>query len=162
MKCNILSWNVRGLNCPDKRLMVRNLLRQWEVDIVCLQETKLELITRKDVFSLWGCCYVDWCYVVATGAAGGILLTWDKRVVTKLDMEVGECVAACSFKNVLDDFEWAFTGVYGPNGDLDRRRLWDELAGLMSWWDLPWCLGGILMSLGSQVRVPEGGASVQR
>jgi hypothetical protein len=83
-------------------------------------------------------------------------------VVTKLDMEVGECVAACSFKNVLDDFEWAFTGVYGPNGDLDRRRLWDELAGLMSWWDLPWCLGGILMSLGSQVRVPEGGASVQR
>jgi hypothetical protein len=76
------------------------------------------------------------------GAAGGILLMWDKRVVTKLDTEAGECVAACSFKNVLDDFEWAFAGVYGPNGDFDRHRLWDELAGLMSWWDLPWCIGG--------------------
>ena len=35
MKCNILSWNVRGLNCINKRLMVRNLLRQLMVDIVC-------------------------------------------------------------------------------------------------------------------------------
>jgi hypothetical protein len=25
---------------------------------------------------------------------------------------------------------------------LMRRVLWDELAGLMSWWDMPWCFGG--------------------
>jgi exonuclease III len=49
---------------------VRNLLRQWEVDIVCLQETKLELITRKDVSSLWGCRYADWSYVAAAGLLG--------------------------------------------------------------------------------------------
>jgi hypothetical protein len=24
----------------------------------------------------------------------------------------------------------------------DRRLLWDELAGLLNWWDLPWCIGG--------------------
>jgi exonuclease III len=142
MKCNILSWNVRGLNSPNMRLMVRNLLRQWRVDIVCLQETKLEHISRRIVNSVWGCPYVDWCYVAALGAAGGILLMWDKRVVSRLDKEEGECVVACSFKNVMDDFKWAFAGVYGPNGDFDRRRLWDELAGFMSGWDLPWCIGG--------------------
>jgi hypothetical protein len=142
MKCNILSWNVRGLNCPDKRLMVRNLLRQWRVDVVCLQETKLEHISRRVVKSVWGCRYVDWCYVAAFGAAGGILLMWDKRVVSRVDAVVGEFVAACSFKNVVDGFAWAFAGVYGPNGDIDRRCLWDELAGLMSYWDLPWCIGG--------------------
>jgi exonuclease III len=71
MNCNILSWNVRGLNSPDKRLMVRNLLRQWRVDIICLQETKLDHISRRDVISVWGCPYVDWCYVAAIGAAGG-------------------------------------------------------------------------------------------
>jgi hypothetical protein len=94
MKCNILSWNVRGLNRPDKRMMVRNLLRQWHVDIVCLQETKLELISKRVINSIWGCPYVDWCYVAAIGAIGGILLMWDKRVVSRLDMEVGEYVAA--------------------------------------------------------------------
>jgi len=42
MKPKILSWNVRGLNKGDKRLRVRNLLRQWKANIICLQDTKLE------------------------------------------------------------------------------------------------------------------------
>jgi exonuclease III len=142
MKCNILSWNVRGLNCPNKRLMMRNLLRQWRVDIVCLQETKLDLISRKIIKSLWGCSYADYCYVASSGASGGILLMWDNRVVSSLEMDVGDYVAACRFKNVVDGFEWAFAGVYGPNGNSDRHWLWDELAGLLSCWVLPWCIGG--------------------
>jgi hypothetical protein len=32
--------------------------------------------------------------------------------------------------------------VYGPNDDGERRVLWNEMAGLMSWWDRPWCFGG--------------------
>ena len=36
MTLKLLSWNVRGLNEIDKRLQVRNLLRSWKVDIVCL------------------------------------------------------------------------------------------------------------------------------
>jgi hypothetical protein len=32
--------------------------------------------------------------------------------------------------------------VCGPNFDRDRRLLWDELAGVLSLWDVPWCVGG--------------------
>jgi hypothetical protein len=67
---------------------------------------------------------------------------WDRRVVEKVESYVGEYVVACSFKNVVDDFSWAFAGVYGPHIISSRRLLWDELAGLMCWWDLPWCIGG--------------------
>ncbi len=35
-----------------------------------------------------------------------------------------------------------FTGVYGPNNDCDRRLMWDELADIHNWWDVPWCVGG--------------------
>jgi hypothetical protein len=63
-------------------------------------------------------------------------------VINRLEMEVGDCVAAYTFKNVDDGFVWAFAGVYGPNGDSDRRLLWDELAGLLSWWNMPWGIGG--------------------
>jgi hypothetical protein len=45
MKPKLLSWNVRGLNEVDKWLKVRNHLRQWKADIICLQETKLEFIS---------------------------------------------------------------------------------------------------------------------
>lgn len=54
---------------------------------------------------------------------------------------MGRFSIACSFRNVCIDFEWAFVGVYGPNNDIDRRMLWVELAGIMSWWEKPWCIG---------------------
>jgi exonuclease III len=118
MKHRILSWNVRGLNEGNKHMQVRHLLSQWKVDIVFLQETKLELITTGLVQSPWRCPYVEWCHVAYVGASGGILLLWDRRVVTKVDVCLGNFVVASSFRNVDDGLEWAFVGVYGPNGDI--------------------------------------------
>jgi exonuclease III len=37
----VISWNVRGLGRVDKRKEVRNLVREKNPLIVCLQETKL-------------------------------------------------------------------------------------------------------------------------
>ena len=42
MNLKILSWNVRGLNNPQKRDTVKNLLKEWKCDVVCFQETKLD------------------------------------------------------------------------------------------------------------------------
>ncbi|KAG6706733.1 hypothetical protein I3842_07G236000 [Carya illinoinensis] len=67
---------------------------------------------------------------------------WDKRVVNLVEDFVREFSLACSFSNVDDDFVWGFAGVYGPNDDSSRKLLWDELAGLCCWWDIPWCIGG--------------------
>lgn len=57
MKPTILTRHVRGLNERDKRSMMRNLLRDWKVDIVCLQETKLKcqglLCTIYGVVFMW-------------------------------------------------------------------------------------------------------------
>jgi hypothetical protein len=142
MNFNILTWNVRGLNEGRKRLKIRNLLSKWKVDIVCLQETKLKLVSNKLVQSLWRCPYKEWCHVDSIGASGGILLMWDRRVVTKIDICLGSYVAACSFRNVEDGLMWAFAGVYGPNSLCFRRFLWEELARLLSIWDMPWCIGG--------------------
>ena len=123
MKHKILTWNVQGLNEGNKRLRIKNLLSKWKVDIVCLQETKLEQITNYLVQSLWRCPYVEWCHVVSHGATGGILLIWDCRVVSKIEVCMGNFVAACSFKNVDDGLVWAFAGVYGLNRDNLRRLL---------------------------------------
>ena len=46
MNLKILSWNVRGLNDRRKRLIVKNLLRGWKCDVICLQETKLTGMDR--------------------------------------------------------------------------------------------------------------------
>jgi hypothetical protein len=54
MNPRIISWNVTGLNKRDKRLRVSNWLRDWKVDIVCLQETKLKGLSSNIICSLWG------------------------------------------------------------------------------------------------------------
>lgn len=83
MKPKILSFNLRELNEGDKCLRVK--LKKWKADIVCLQETKLEQLSRVVVGSLWGCQHVDWCYLGSRGASRGILLMWHMRVVEKIE-----------------------------------------------------------------------------
>ena len=67
---------------------------------------------------------------------------WDRRVVEKVEEAVGHFSVSCKFKNVGDQFEWAFTGLYGPNLNKRHRKMWEELIGLISWCDVPWCQGG--------------------
>jgi len=71
-----------------------------------------------------------------------MFIMWEKRIVEKIDVSVGEFVLACSFRSVEEDFSWAFAGVYDPNIDALRSSLSDELAGFSSWWVLPWCIWG--------------------
>jgi exonuclease III len=89
MQPKIISWNVRGMNEHEKRIKIRRRLREWKADIVCLQETKMEVINTEVVRSVWGCVHVDWTYLGARGASGGILVMWDRRVVEKIEDCVG-------------------------------------------------------------------------
>lgn len=37
----ILTWNVRGLNAPNKKRLIERGLKKGQVEIVLLQETKM-------------------------------------------------------------------------------------------------------------------------
>lgn len=90
------------------------------------------------VKSIWGCPYVDCLYLAFEGASGGILIMLDPRVVEKMEEAVGQYSVSCKLKNVADQLRWAFASVYGPNLDNTQHLMWEELAGITSWWDLPW------------------------
>ncbi|RVW32756.1 hypothetical protein CK203_086353 [Vitis vinifera] len=60
--------------------------------------------------------FLDWRTLEAAGAAGGVLVCWDKV--------------------------WVFTGVYGPFNKKDRECLWEELGAVRGLWGDPWCVGG--------------------
>ncbi len=67
----------------------------------------------------------------------------------KIDLAVGHYSISCKFQNVLDQKVWAFSGIYGPNINTDRISMWEELAGVASWWGVPWVIGVTLMRLDS-------------
>ena len=104
MNLKIISWNVKGLNDRDKRLRVHNLVRKWGPDVICLQETKMESITRAVIRSLWRGQHVDWSYLGSCGASRGVLLMWDTRVVNKVEEPVGRFSVSCRFTSVTYQF----------------------------------------------------------
>ena len=89
MNLKILSWNVRGLNNPQKRDTVKNLLKEWKCDVVCFQETKLDSVNSAVVKGLWSSPFIDWVALDAIHTAGGVILAWDMKVYKKMDVLVG-------------------------------------------------------------------------
>ena len=85
----LLSWNVKGLNNPQKREVCKNLLKEWKCDIVCYQETKLASTNSSVVRSLWGSPFLDWVALDVVNTTGGVLLVWDKIVYEKVDCAIG-------------------------------------------------------------------------
>ena len=64
-------WNVRGLNDPKKREVVKNWLHEWKCDVVCLQETKLDQVDWRLIRSLWGKRFIGWEVLNAMNTSGG-------------------------------------------------------------------------------------------
>ena len=142
MKLKIIIWNVRGANDSSKRKIIKNYIRNQRVDLMCIQETKIQEMSEGIVRSLGLGRFSDWRARNAEGAAGGILICWDKRVLEILDWEEGQFSLSCRFKITENGAIWVFTGVYGPFTKVEREGMWEELGAIRGLWGDPWCLGG--------------------
>ena len=69
MKVKILSRNVRGVNDLEKRKVIRNFIRSQRVDLVCLQETKIQGMNKAWVHSIGVGRFLDWKALDAEGFA---------------------------------------------------------------------------------------------
>ena len=45
---------------------------------------------RQLICSLWSCPYVNWVALDADQTVGGVLMMWDRRVLEKLEVMVGQ------------------------------------------------------------------------
>ena len=89
MNLKLLSWNVRGENESTKRKVIKSVIRKQKVDLFCIQETKIQVMTDRVVRSLGSGRFLDWKALNACGSTGGILICWDKRALDLLEWEVG-------------------------------------------------------------------------
>ena len=56
---------------------IRRLVKQEDVDMICLQETKKELVDKAMCQALWGHVDVSWEFLPAINSAGGIRCLWN-------------------------------------------------------------------------------------
>ena len=74
MTLKIMSWNVRGVNNRDKRKVLKAFIRSKKVDIVCLQEAKIQNMSVGMVRSRGVGRFLNWGTVDAEGSVRGILI----------------------------------------------------------------------------------------
>ena len=80
MNLKLLNWNVRGANDRSKRKIIKSFVRKQKVDLLCIQETKIHLMSEGVVRSLGAGRFLDWRALDASGLAGGVLICWDQKI----------------------------------------------------------------------------------
>lgn len=80
MKVNIVSWNVRGLDDPSKRLQIKNMMNTCRADVYCFPETKISGDISGIVKDLWANKKVKYAQLEAQGTRGGIITLWDSSI----------------------------------------------------------------------------------
>jgi len=88
---------VRGLRESVKRKKLRELIAQNNIEFLPIQETKMEEISNRFCWRIWGSDDCDWAFLPSEGNRGGLLSIWRKSssyVIYKVVDEgfVGVCL----------------------------------------------------------------------
>jgi len=126
--CNILNWNVRGLNNPARRKVVRDMVGETRATLVALQETKLEVVDANLVTETLGQRFVNnYAVLPAEGTRGGILLAVDEDHFKITRAEVGVHTITATVASITGEETWSITVVYGPQEDQQKLQFLGEL-----------------------------------
>ena len=122
---HILTWNVRGLNTPNKQRLLKYCNTNTKADIIILQETKLNSEEMNKFKRSFG-----WREIKDSptkGTSGGLAIIWDPRNVSISSIEIHKNCMSGMVKGIRSEFCYRLFNVYGPIHNGDKVRLWKEL-----------------------------------
>ncbi|XP_044389289.1 uncharacterized protein [Triticum aestivum] len=125
---SILCWNVRGLNCPDRRATIHETITATPCHIVCLQETKLQNVDPFIASFLGGHRLKSFAQRPSVGTRGGILLLWDEHFVKIQDVNIGAFFLSAKVSLSSSGESFKLTTVYGPTRSNLKDGFFQELV----------------------------------
>lgn len=138
----IVSWNVRGLNAKEKRVLVRHEIKKEKPHILCLQETKWAVQNARYIKESVGAKLDSHALVLAEGTAGGILLAWDKDMFAEVERKTGKYCVSVDLVANWDSTVIRITGVYGPSANREKSDFFQELKEMKPQIEIPWMVAG--------------------
>ncbi|XP_062099266.1 uncharacterized protein LOC133805147 [Humulus lupulus] len=125
--CNILSWNIRGLNGSKKQTDVLDICRRNKVGVGALLETKMR---GNKVMELMANKFRNWDFYSSPVTEGRILIIWRKIFVKVIVLEETTQYVHCYIKMAGQKHPFSATFVYGLNSMEERKILWQRLPKL--------------------------------
>ena len=137
----ITSWNARGLNAPSKKRLFKQNLKNFNSEIILIQETKLNKVEGakfSKTMGLW-----DSIFIEAMGASGGLGIMWNSRKVNITYLVNNTNWMCVNIQSLKSDTKFILINVYGPNSIIGKKNVWDELNTVIAKHkDTPIILGG--------------------
>ena len=127
---NIITFNVRGLGRGLKWPAIRRLVNKQKIDMICLQETKKEVINKSMCQALWGDSDVSWEAQQATNSAGGILCLWSENSFKLERKVIGQGFIMLIGKWHQETQPIHIITVYSPCDIQQKRVLWENIKQL--------------------------------
>jgi exonuclease III len=123
-----LSWNVRGLNSGARQEDLKQIVATFRPDFVCIQETKMAQISQSVVRNSLGQEFDNnFFFLPADGTRGGILLATRAAVMNLQNPSISNHTISANVTDIRNNTTWIVTGVYGPQGDLEKKMFIREL-----------------------------------
>ena len=111
---NILSWNVRGLNAPNKQEDVKNFLHKHGVKLVALLETKMK---KENVNQIASRVFVGWQWYTNAEIVPKVRVwvAWQEATFQVHVIHVTDQLTHCMAKLADSTNAFSITFVYGLN-----------------------------------------------
>lgn len=125
--CQILCWNIRGINSNQKWLALREKIAETSCSIICLQETKREHFDHSYLRNFCPRRFDKFIFQPSVGNSGGLIVIWNSAIVSGNVMSCLPYAITIEFNSTVTLNEtWHLTNVYGPcAGELrDEFVLW--------------------------------------
>ncbi|KAJ8429362.1 LOW QUALITY PROTEIN: hypothetical protein Cgig2_033194 [Carnegiea gigantea] len=155
----ICSWNIRGLNWPNKQEDVKIFLHEKRIGFISLLETKVkeskvDLIAH-NIFHGW-----IWHHNFTLCNKGRIWIAWRPQFYKVDVLSQSDQYIHCKASQLSTMKDFYITFVYGANHDQQRRDLWDDLLNIAQSMDDAWCVLGdfnTVLHMGDRI----GGTEIQ-
>ncbi|XP_057425670.1 uncharacterized protein LOC130719036 [Lotus japonicus] len=124
----ILSFNVRGLGGRGKMRVIREVVCHHHVEVLFVQETKLQRISTRTCAQLWGESGFDWKATPAVNRGGGLLCIWNPNLFV-----LEECVEGQGFIGLVGVWKASqsrcvLVNIYSATDMEGKRALWNALT----------------------------------
>jgi len=125
---NIVSYNVRGLGRGVKWAAIRRLIKKEGVNMICLQETKKEVIDKAMCQALWE--DVEVCWEMQPATAGDILCLWSEKTFRLQRKVISNGFILLTGEWIKEAQQINIVTIYSPCDIHNKRILWDKVKQL--------------------------------
>lgn len=111
---NVLCWNIRGLNSPEKHQALSNAINDSGCAIICLQESKMQMFDASSLKAICPRRFDQFAYIPSRGASGGIIMIWNSSIFSGRVFLSEPFALGVEFTSTQSAHQWKLVNIYGP------------------------------------------------